>query len=132
MAKDLLVSLFLPASPLHDGAVVVQQGRIAMAGAILPLTLRDDLPEGVGTRHRAAVGITEETDAVVVVVSEETASISLVMGGEIVQGLDAPELRGSLTKVLGSDRRDLPAEASDPAGEEHAVPEDGAAARPAS
>ena len=132
VAKGLLVSLFLPASPLHDGAVVVQRGRIAMAGAILPLTLRDDLPEGVGTRHRAAVGITEETDAVVVVVSEETGSISLVMGGEITSGLDTPELRDSLAEVLGSDRRDLPDEAGHPGGEEHAVPEEGAEARSAS
>ena len=63
VTKDLLLSLFLPYSPLHDGAVVIQNGRIAYAGCILPLTLRSDLPEGVGTRHRAAVGITEETDA---------------------------------------------------------------------
>ena len=76
VTKDLLVSIFLPYSPLHDGAVVIQSGRIAFAGCILPLTLRADLPEGLGTRHRAALGITEETDAVVIVVSEETASIS--------------------------------------------------------
>jgi uncharacterized protein (TIGR00159 family) len=93
VTKDLLVSIFLPYSPLHDGAVVVQDGRLAFAGCILPLTLRTDLPEGVGTRHRAAVGITEETDAVVIVVSEETATISVVMGGEMTRGLDAPELR---------------------------------------
>ena len=71
-------------------AVVIQRGRLAQAGCILPLTLKGDLPEGVGTRHRAAVGITEETDAVVIVVSEETASISVVMNGEIVQGPDSP------------------------------------------
>ncbi len=108
VSKDLLLSLFMPSSPLHDGAVVIQQGRIAMAGTILPLTLKQDLPEGVGTRHRAAVGITEETDAVVVVVSEETASISVVINGEIVQGLQAPRLREVLTEVMGSDRRELP------------------------
>ena len=132
VAKDLLVSLFLPASPLHDGAVVVQRGRIAMAGAILPLTVRDDLPEGVGTRHRAAVGITEETDAVVVVVSEETGSISLVMGGEIVQGLDAPELRSALSDVLGSERRELSEESNDPPQNDVPVPDEGAGARTAS
>ena len=108
VSKDLLVSLFMPSSPLHDGAVVIQHGRIAMAGTILPLTLNHDLPEGVGTRHRAAVGITEETDAVVVVVSEETATISVVMNGEIVQGLPAPRLREVLTEVMGSDSRELP------------------------
>jgi uncharacterized protein (TIGR00159 family) len=108
VSKDLLVSLFQPYSPLHDGAVVIQSGRIAQAGCILPLTLRSDLPEGLGTRHRAALGITEETDAVVVVVSEETASISLVVGGELLRNLDAPRLRGALSRVLASDRRELP------------------------
>jgi diadenylate cyclase len=108
VSKDLLVSIFLPQSPLHDGAVVIQGGRASFAGTILPLTLKTDLPEGVGTRHRAAVGITEETDAVVVVVSEETASISVVMGGEIAQNLEAPKLREVLSEIMGSDRRDLP------------------------
>jgi uncharacterized protein (TIGR00159 family) len=107
VSKDLLVSLFMPYSPLHDGAVVVQQGRLAFAGCILPLTLREDLPEGVGTRHRAAVGITEETDAVVIVVSEETGTISVVLGGEMVQGLDAPRLRVGLREVLSGERRSL-------------------------
>jgi len=108
VSKDLLVSIFLPHSPLHDGAVVIQEGRISFAGTILPLTLKTDLPEGVGTRHRAAVGITEETDAVVVVVSEETGSISAVMGGEIAQNLEVPKLREALSEIMGSDRRDLP------------------------
>ena len=114
VSKDLLVSIFVPSSPLHDGAVVVQHGRLATAGAILPLTLKDNLPDGVGTRHRAAVGITEETDAVVVVVSEETASISVVMGGEIIYGLDAPRLRKVLVEVLGRSGRELPAEVDEP------------------
>jgi uncharacterized protein (TIGR00159 family) len=109
VTRDLLVSLFLPYSPLHDGAVIVQQGRIAFAGSILPLTLKTNLPEGLGTRHRAAVGITEETDAVVVVVSEETATISVVLGGEIIRDLDGPTLRSTLNRILTSDRRDLAA-----------------------
>jgi len=108
VSKDLLVSLFQPYSPLHDGAAVIHNGRVAKAGGILPLTQRADLPEGLGTRHRAAIGITEETDAVVVVVSEETASISLVAGGEILRGLDAPRLRGALSRVLSSDQGELP------------------------
>ncbi|MBW2269516.1 MAG: TIGR00159 family protein [Deltaproteobacteria bacterium] len=108
-SKELIVSIFVPTSPLHDGAVIVQRGRLAAAGAILPLTLNADLPDGVGTRHRAAVGITEETDAVVVVVSEETASISVVMGGEIIYGLDGPRLRKVLAEALGRTGRELPA-----------------------
>jgi uncharacterized protein (TIGR00159 family) len=107
VSKEILVALFLPYSPLHDGAAVIQQGRLAFAGCILPLTLREDLPEGVGTRHRAAVGITEETDAVVIVVSEETGMISIVMGGEMVQGLDAPRLRVTLREILSGERKDL-------------------------
>jgi uncharacterized protein (TIGR00159 family) len=107
VSKEILIALFLPYSPLHDGAVVIQQGRVAFAGCILPLTLREDLPEGVGTRHRAAVGITEETDAVVIVVSEETGMISIVMGGEMVQGLDAPRLRVALREILSGERKDL-------------------------
>jgi uncharacterized protein (TIGR00159 family) len=111
VSRDLLLSLFQPASPLHDGAVVVEEGRVASAGCILPLTLRTDLPEGLGTRHRAAVGITEETDAVVIVVSEETATISVVMGGEMIRGLDAPRLRVVIRDLLAGERRDLPGDA---------------------
>jgi len=100
VSKELLVALFQQYSPLHDGAVVIQRGRLAHAGCILPLTMKGDLPEGVGTRHRAAVGITEETDAVVIVVSEETASISVVIKGEMVSDLDAARLRVVLRDAL--------------------------------
>jgi uncharacterized protein (TIGR00159 family) len=106
VSKEILISIFLPYSPLHDGAVVIQDGRIAFAGSILPLTLRADLPEGLGTRHRAALGITEESDAVVVVVSEETASISVVAAGQLVAGLEAPQLRVTLRDLLTSGRRE--------------------------
>jgi uncharacterized protein (TIGR00159 family) len=109
VTKELLTSIFAPGSPLHDGAVVIQQGRVSQAGAILPLTLRTELPEGVGTRHRAAVGITEETDAVVVVVSEETGTISVVMGGEMIRGLEAPRLRVVLRDALTRPDEELPA-----------------------
>jgi len=108
LSKELLMSIFQPSSPMHDGAVVIQEGRVSSAGCILPLTLRTDLPEGLGTRHRAAVGITEETDALVVVVSEETAKISVVLGGEMLRGLDAPRLRVVLRDILGGERKELP------------------------
>jgi diadenylate cyclase len=106
VGKELLISIFLPYSPLHDGAVVIKEGRVAYAGCVLPLTLRDDLPEGLGTRHRAAVGITEESDAVVVVVSEETATISVVFRGEMTRDLDAPRLRVALRDLLADGRED--------------------------
>ncbi len=115
LSKELLTSIFQPSSPMHDGAVVIQEGRVSFAGCILPLTLRTDLPEGLGTRHRAAVGITEETDALVVVVSEETANISVVLGGEMLRGLDAPRLRVVLREILGGERKELP-EASEITG----------------
>jgi diadenylate cyclase len=108
VSKELLTSLFQPTSPLHDGAVLIQQGRVSHAGAILPLTLRTDLPEGVGTRHRAAVGITEETDAAVIVVSEETGAIAVVMGGEMIRGLDAPRLREVLRDALARPEEETP------------------------
>ena len=115
LTKELLASIFHPTSPMHDGAVVLQEGRVASAGCILPLTLRTDLPEGLGTRHRAAVGITEETDALVVVVSEETANISVVLGGDMLRGIDAPQLRVVLRDVLGGELKELP-EAADVTG----------------
>lgn len=96
VSKDLLVSLFLPTSPLHDGAVVIAHGRVLNASCILPLTLRTELPEGVGTRHRAALGITEESDAIAVVVSEETSTISIACAGELTMQLDAARLREEL------------------------------------
>lgn len=106
VSKDLLVSLFLPYSPLHDGAALIQGGRVARAGCILPLSERQDLPEGLGTRHRAAVGLTEETDAVVVVVSEETSDVSVVSGGELVRDLDADHLRATLLEKLAAIREE--------------------------
>lgn len=113
VTKDLLISIFLPLSPLHDGAVVIQDGRVAWAGCVLPLTLREDLPEGLGTRHRAAVGITEESDAVVVVVSEETSAISVVYAGELVRDLDGPRLREVLREILSGGRLERPAPADE-------------------
>ncbi len=104
LSRDLLIALFLPYSPLHDGAVLIRRDRVASAGCILPLALRSDIPTTLGTRHRAAVGITEETDALVVVVSEETGKISLVTGGELAEDLDGPHLREALQRLTGSAR----------------------------
>jgi len=81
MTYDLLVTIFFPNTPLHDGAVIVRNGRIIAAGCFLPLTLDPHLSKELGTRHRAAIGITEETDAVAVIVSEETGVISMAVGG---------------------------------------------------
>jgi diadenylate cyclase len=106
LSRDVLIALFLPYSPLHDGAVIVREGRIAAAGCILPLALRGNLPSALGTRHRAAWGIAEETDALAIVVSEETGRISLVAGGEMLEDLDAPRLRQALLRMPEGHRRE--------------------------
>jgi uncharacterized protein (TIGR00159 family) len=100
LSYDLLISIFNTASPLHDGAVVVRRHRIAAASCFLPLTLNPRLSRDLGTRHRAAIGVTEDTDAVAVVVSEETGLISFVQRGEIKRGLDATKLRGAIFDAL--------------------------------
>jgi diadenylate cyclase len=97
---DLLINVFTPGTPLHDGAVIVQGNRIAAAACFLPLTVNPVLSRTLGSRHRAAIGITEDTDAVAVVVSEETGTISMVEGGRIRRGLDATALRQALYESM--------------------------------
>lgn len=101
---DLLVSIFNPATPLHDGAVIMRQGRIASAACFLPLTLNPRLSRELGSRHRASIGISEETDAVAVVVSEETGKISVVVDGQLERGLDGKQLGDRLRDLLGLTR----------------------------
>lgn len=100
ISKELLNTIFLPYSPLHDGAAVLIDNRLSLAGCFLPLSLNPNLSKSLGTRHRAAVGLTEETDAVVIVVSEETGGISLAVNGELTTGLDAISLRKALGKLF--------------------------------
>ena len=97
---DLLINVFTPGTPLHDGAVVVQGNRVAAAACFLPLTVNPALSRTLGSRHRAAIGITEDTDAVALVVSEETGTISMVVGGRIRRGLDATALRQALYELM--------------------------------
>jgi len=94
-SKELLYSIFIPSheNPIHDGAVIIREGRIWQAGAFLPLTASTKLDRNLGTRHRAAIGISEETDAVVIVVSEERGEVSLCFNGNIVRNLDSALLR---------------------------------------
>ncbi len=100
LTYDLLVSIFHPATPLHDGAVVVQGNRVAAAACFLPLTVNPELSRTLGSRHRAAIGLSEDTDALAIVVSEETGAISLVEGGRIRKGLDGPALKQALLAAL--------------------------------
>ncbi len=100
LSYDLLVSIFQVSSPLHDGAVIVQDDRVAAAACFLPLTVNPRLSKELGSRHRAAIGLTEENDSIAIVVSEETGSISVVADGEIERGLDASELRARLRTLV--------------------------------
>jgi len=100
VTKEILVSIFLPYSPIHDGAAIIRGGRIIAAGCFLPLTLSSNLSKSLGTRHRAAVGLTEESDAVVVVVSEETGEISVVSNGSIEHMIETPALRKALSDIF--------------------------------
>lgn len=100
LTYDLFLSIFNPKTPLHDGAVIVQGNRLAAAACFLPLTINPHLSKELGTRHRAAIGITEDTDAVAVVVSEETGKVSYVEDGQIHRGIQGDALRSRLRNVL--------------------------------
>ena len=99
-SPEMLETIFFPNNAIHDGGVVIKGDRIALAACIFPLTQRQDLNKSLGTRHRAAIGMSEETDAVVVVVSEETGAISHAYKGQLVRGITSEELRSFLTSVL--------------------------------
>lgn len=116
VSKELLYSLFVPSAdnPLHDGAVIIREGRVWQAGAHLPLSSSAKLDRSLGTRHRAAIGISEETDAVVVVVSEERGSISLCFNGNMARGLDAGSLRQALLGLFATPARKKPRPESEP------------------
>jgi diadenylate cyclase len=100
VSSDLLVSIFSIYSPLHDGAVIIQGEQIVAAKSILPLTDHPDLSPSLGTRHRAAIGLTEETDAICIVVSEETGKISLAVGGDFFGDLAVEELQARIKDML--------------------------------
>jgi len=100
VSKELVTSIFLPGSPIHDGALIIQHGRITAAGCFLPLTTNPNVSKTLGTRHRAAIGLTEETDAAAIVVSEEDGMISLVRQGKITRDVDAATLRTTLHRLL--------------------------------
>lgn len=100
VSEELLMSIFHPTSPLHDGAVVLQDGRLTAAKCMLPLSLTKDIARYFGTRHRAALGLSEETDALVIVVSEERGAVSLVMAGALTPVADPNALRQHLQEIL--------------------------------
>ena len=105
LSYDLLATIFRPSAPLHDGAAIVQRDRIAAAACFLPLSMNPVLSTQLGTRHRAGIGVTEETDAIAVIVSEETGSISLAVGGNIERDITVDQLRDRMGTLL---RRYMP------------------------
>jgi diadenylate cyclase len=102
VSKELLMSIFHPTSPIHDGAVIIKGNRIAAAGCFLPITLSSELSKSLGTRHRAGIGLTEETDAVALIVSEETGWISMSLDGKLETKLDMGTLRDMMTDIFAA------------------------------
>lgn len=100
VTAEMLETIFFPNNAIHDGGVIIRGNRITNAACIFPLTQRQDLSKSMGTRHRAAIGLSEESDAVVVVVSEETGAVSYAYKGQLVRGVTLQELRAFLTSVL--------------------------------
>lgn len=101
ISSSVILSIFHPEAPMHDGALLIRRGKIVSAGCILPLSKNPALDKNLGTRHRAAIGLTEETDALVIVVSEETRSISIVNGGQLSPFVQLSEVRQALYEVYG-------------------------------
>ncbi|MBI5188896.1 MAG: TIGR00159 family protein [Nitrospirae bacterium] len=104
VSKEVLLSIFHPTSPIHDGAVVIKGNRIIAAGCFLPIAISPDISRSLGTRHRAGLGLSEETDSVVIIVSEETGMISMAIGGKLETHLDMGTLRDVLTDLFTTKR----------------------------
>jgi len=107
VSAELLATIFFPHTPLHDGGVIISSDRISAAGCLFPLSQKEGLSKMLGTRHRAAIGITEETDTIVVVVSEETGAVSVAYNGRLRRGLDESQLRRVLSSMLRRERTGL-------------------------
>jgi len=105
VSTELLVNIFIPNTPLHDGAVVIGEDKIKAAACFLPLSQNETLPSELGTRHRAGIGITESTDAISVIVSEETGKISVAADGVLTRNLNEDKLYGILKQALFSENR---------------------------
>lgn len=100
VSRELMESVFQPHSPIHDGALVIQRGRVTAARCVLPLSTNPNLRKTWGTRHRAAIGVTEETDAVAIVISEQEATVALVVGGNVTENIDSTRLRSALRELV--------------------------------
>jgi diadenylate cyclase len=102
VSRELVESVFLPHSPIHDGALVIQKGRVTAVRCLLPLSTNPNLKKSWGTRHRAALGVTEETDAIAVVISEQEGAVALIVGGNVTENIDGARLRSALRELIKS------------------------------
>ena len=107
VSAELLLNIFLPKSPLHDGSLIIRNGKIEAAGCFLPLTDNPNISKELGTRHRAAIGMSEASDAIVLIVSEETGTISIAQGGKISRFLDIKTVRERLRKVFTQEKQQI-------------------------
>jgi len=103
--SELINTIFMPHTPLHDGGIIIQNGRIIAAGCLFPLTQNPKISKSLGTRHRAAVGLSDETDALIIVVSEETGTVSLAREGKLIRNIDRESLTKALNNVFGEPRK---------------------------
>jgi uncharacterized protein (TIGR00159 family) len=102
ISRELIESVFEPHSLIHDGALVIQRGRVTAVRCLLPLSTNPNLRKSWGTRHRAAIGVTEETDAVAIVISEQEGTVALVVGGNVTENIDGTRLKNALRELVGS------------------------------
>jgi diadenylate cyclase len=105
VSAELIITIFTPLTPLHDGGIIIEEDKIASCGSLFPLSKNPDLSKTLGTRHRAALGLTEETDAVTVVVSEETGGISVSVNGHMTKNLELEGLRRVLRNLFRPERK---------------------------
>lgn len=120
VTSELLITLFTPPAPLHDGGVIIAQGRILAGACLFPLTQDPRVSKTLGTRHRAALGLSEETDALIIVVSEETGAVSLAVRGELTRDLDRDSLGQALRELYGQRGILIPEPAREPEGDSRA------------
>ncbi len=111
VSRELVGNIFFPNSPLHDGAIIIKAGRVVSAGCVLPLTKNEELDSQLGTRHRAALGMSEQSDAMIVVTSEETGVISIACKGELIRDISDADMRERLVRYLCTERTDVVKEA---------------------
>ncbi|MCD6461019.1 diadenylate cyclase CdaA [bacterium] len=107
ITKELIISIFMPSSPLHDGAVIIERDRLSASSCLLPLSQYHQLSKSLGTRHRASVGLSEETDALIIVISEETGTVSIAENGNIIRDVGAARIKEKLRTIYNPSQKSM-------------------------